>query len=472
MPNQTLARRIGVEELRERIVNGSIINTMFWLAWPIIVANLVNMSYNLIDAFWLGKLGKEAFGAPTVCWPLIMLFYSVGMGYAMAGIALTSQYLGAGDIELTERSAGQLVSFLLSGALALSLLGFIFVPRVLLFMGVPQDIYPLAVSYARIIFLGIPLVFLGFAFNTIANAIGDTRTPTLLNVSSAFANIILDPIMIFGFFGFPKMGVAGAALATVISRSIVSIIGGYLLFKGFRGIRIRLKYLRIEGWWLRKIFSIGTPLSVQRSFNALGFTVMMSIVSRFGSVIVAAYGVAIRIINVVEAFTWGLNRATAIMVGQNIGAEKYGRAKSIAKTSIMLTVGTLTLGTLLIFFFREPLISVFISDSKVIIEGSKLIQIISVSIPFFGMFFITGAVANGSGHTKFFAILSIIRLWILRIGLSILLALTMGLGSIGVWLAMSISNVGSGLVALAWISKGTWLKKVIEIPVKPYSRML
>lgn len=90
MTDQTLAKRISAEELRERIINGSIVNTVFWLAWPIIVANLVNMSYNIIDAFWLSKLGREAFGAPTVCWPLIMLFYPVGMGYAMAGIALIS----------------------------------------------------------------------------------------------------------------------------------------------------------------------------------------------------------------------------------------------------------------------------------------------------------------------------------------------------------------------------------------------
>jgi len=453
---------VGVDSIRDRIVNGPIVGTMVWLAWPVIVANLVNMSYNLIDAFWLGKLGKVAFGAPTVCWPLIMLFYSIGMGYAMAGIALISQYVGAGNREMTEKSAGQLISFLFLGALVLSGIGYLFIPQVLSMIGVPQNIYPLAVSYARIIFLGIPIVFFGFAFNTITNAIGDTRTPTILNVSSAIMNIVLDPIMIFGLLGFPAMGVAGAAIATVVSRSIVSIVGGFLLFKGFKGIKIGLSDLRIEKWWLRKVFSIGTPLSIQQSFNALGFTVMMSIVSRFGSTVIAAYGVVVRIVNIMQAVTWGLNRATSIMVGQNIGAEKYGRAMSIAKTSVTFTSGFLVLGALLLFVFSGQAVSFFVNEQDVVAEGSKLIHVVSSSIPFFGIFFVAGAVAAGSGHTRFFAVLSTVRLWVLRIGLSILLAYIMKIGSLGVWLAMAISNIGAGAIALAWLIRGTWLRRVIE----------
>ena len=459
-------RRVGVNSIRNRIVNGPIVGTMVWLAWPVIVANLVNMSYNLIDAFWLGKLGKVAFGAPTVCWPLIMLFYSVGMGYAMAGIALISQYTGAGDKRMAEKSAGQLISFLFLGALALSGIGYLSISQVLSLIGVPQNIYPLAISYARIIFLGMPIVFFVFAFNTIANAIGDTRTPTILNVFSAVANIVLDPIMIFGLLGFPALGVAGAAIATVISRSIVSIVGGYFLFKGFKGIRISLADLKIEKWWLRRVFSIGTPLSIQHSFNALGFTVMMSIVSRFGPAVIAAYGVVVRIVDIMQAVILGLNRATSIMVGQNIGAEKYGRAMSIAKTSVTFTSGFLALGSLLLFVFSSQAISFFVNEHDVVVEGSKLIHVISSSIPFFGIFSVAGAIAAGSGHTRFFAVLSMVRLWLLRIGLSIFLVYIMSIGSLGVWLAMTISNIGAGTIALAWLIRGTWLRRVIEPSLK------
>ncbi len=446
---------------RKRIVEGNIFKTMVWLAWPILVANLVNISYNLVDAFWLGKIGKETFGAPTVSWPLINLIYSIGFGYSGAGISLISQYYGAGDYEMAEKSASQFIAYSIYMALVLCIFGFTASPYLLYLMGVPPDIYGLAVQYTKTIFLGLPIVLLGYAYIAISNSIGDTRTPTILNIISSTVNIILDPVMIFGLYGLPAMGVIGAAIATIISRAIVSVVGGYILFKGYLGIRIRVKYFRLEGWWLRKIFSIGTPLAIQRSSNSLGFTIMMSIVSRFGSVVVAAYGVAIRIIDVLTAITVALQRSTSIMIGQNVGAEKYDRAWRIAKISLLSIFIMLLLGSLVIFVYRSHLVSVFISEPEVIVEGSKIISIFTWSIPFFGLFFMAGAIATGSGHTRFFAVISIIRLWALRIGLSILFALILGYGSTGVYVAMTLSNIIAGLLSVIWVISKKWLKKVI-----------
>ncbi|RLG82449.1 MAG: MATE family efflux transporter [Thermoprotei archaeon] len=446
---------------RRRIVEGNILKTMVWLAWPILVANLVNISYNLVDAFWLGKIGKETFGAPTVSWPLINLMYSIGYGYAGAAISLISQYYGAGDYEMAEKSASQFIGYSIYMALVLCAFGYAFSPHLLYLMGVPPDIYGLAVEYTRTIFLGLPIVLLGYAYIAISNSIGDTRTPTILNITSSTVNIILDPIMIFGLYGFPAMGVVGAAIATVISRAIVSVAGGYLLFRGYLGIRIRVKYFKLEGWWLRKIFSIGTPLAIQRSSNSLGFTIMMSIVSRFGSVVVAAYGVAIRIIDVLTAITGALQRSTSIMIGQNVGAEKYDRAWRIAKTALLSVFIILLLGSIVLFVYRSHLVSAFISEPEVIAEGSKIMSIFTWSIPFFGLFFIAGAIAIGSGHTRFFAIISIIRLWALRIGLSILFALIMGWGSTGIYIAMALSNIVAGLLSIIWAISKRWLKRVI-----------
>ena len=454
----------GALELRKKVLEGPVIKTLLWLAWPVIVANLVNMSYNLIDALWLGRLGKEAFGAPTISWPLITLLYSIGMGYMMAGIALISQYFGAGEKHMAEKSAGYLFGFSLILATLMSITGYVAAPSLLAAINTPEDIYPLALSYIRIIFLGIPITFLGFIFNIVANAIGDTRTPTWLNIISAIINIILDPILIFGLFGLPRLGVVGAAVATITSRSLVSFIGGYKLFKGFKGIKINPRYLIPEKWWLRKIFTIGTPLAVQRSSTSLGFTVMMSIVSRYGSVAVAAYGISIRIIDIIQAFTLGINRATSIMIGQNIGAEKYERSREIAHKSIILIVTILTIGALIIYLFSKQIITVFINDPYVVSEGTSLLRIFTLSIPFFGIFFITSGIANGSGHTRAVAIISIIRLWILRIGLSIVLAIILKMNTTGIWLAMSISNIVAGILSITWLSRGTWLKRVVEVP--------
>ena len=449
---------------RDRILNGPILKTMTWLAWPIVIANLVNISYNLIDTFWLGKLGKESLSAPVVCWPLIMLFYSIGMGFSSAGISLISQYVGAGESELANKSASHLYGFMAMLAAGLSLLGYLTTPTILALIGVPPDVLPLAVEYIKVIFMGIPIAFVGFAFIAILNSLGDTRTPTILGIISSLANLVLDPILIFGYFGLPALGVVGAAVATVISRALLSVIGIVLLAKRWMGIRIIVRELIPQKWWLSKVFRIGAPLALQQSANALGFTIMTGIVSKFGSVVISAYGVGIRIIDLLQAFSMGFMNATAIMVGQNIGAEYYDRAKKIAIRSLTLMATLMAIGTLLIYLFRTHLIAAFINDPRVIEEGVRFLMIFLPSIPFFGMFFISGGIARGSGHTKAFTIISLIRLWALRIGLSYLLAIALNYGPTGIWAAMSVSNIAAGIMATAWVSRGTWLRRVIEVP--------
>ncbi len=449
---------------RERIIGGSIIRTTLWLAWPIILGNIINISYNLVDTFWLGKLGKASLAAPTVSWPLIMLFYSIGMGFSFAGITLVSQYVGAGEYRLASRSAGHLLGFMLFLSLILSGTGFSLSPIILKLMGVPRDVLPLAINYISIIFAGIPIAFLGFGFNAILSGIGDTRTPTILGAISSGINVVLDPLFIFGWYGFPELGVVGAAVATVISRALLSVIGLVLLARGFRGLKLYPRDLIFESWWLKKVIVIGTPISIQQSANSLGFVVMMGLVSRLGTAIIATYGIGIRIIDIIQAFTWGIMRATSVMIGQNIGAEKYDRAEKIAYENMKLMFTILSLGALIIFLFRAHLFQVFINDPQVIEEGSRFLAIFLPSIPFFGIFFIVGAVARGSGHNLAFTIISIIRLWVLRIGLTYVFSILMGMGSTGVWVAMTISNIGAGLLALAWVRMGTWKKRVIELP--------
>ena len=449
---------------RERIIGGSIIRTTLWLAWPIILGNIINISYNLVDTFWLGKLGKASLAAPTVSWPLIMLFYSIGMGFSFAGITLVSQYVGAGEYRLASRSAGHLLGFMLFLSLILSGTGFSLSPIILKLMGVPRDVLPLAINYISIIFAGIPIAFLGFGFNAILSGIGDTRTPTILGAISSGINVVLDPLFIFGWYGFPELGVVGAAVATVISRALLSVIGLVLLARGFRGLKLYPRDLIFESWWLKKVIVIGTPISIQQSANSLGFVVMMGLVSRLGTAIIATYGIGIRIIDIIQAFTWGIMRATSVMIGQNIGAEKYDRAEKIAYENMKLMFTILSLGALIIFLFRAHLFQVFINDPQVIEEGSRFLAIFLPSIPFFGIFFIVGAVARGSGHNLAFTIISIIRLWALRIGLTYVFSILMGMGSTGVWVAMTISNIGAGLLALAWVRMGTWKKRVIELP--------
>jgi len=451
------------DKYRERILYGSIVRTILWLAWPIIVSNAVQMTYNLVDAIWLGRLGREAFGAPTVSWPIIMLFNAIGIGFAQAGMALVSQYFGAGDREMTSRVVCQLIAFHLILALLISIVGSLTIDAVLRFIGVPSDVYPHAVTYARTILLAIPIAFMSMAIIVILNALGDTRTVMKLTVVSALINIVLDPVLIFGLFGFPRLEVLGAALATIVARSFVAGIGVYMLVQGIHGIKLRLSSMRIEKWLIRKVLSIGIPISIQSSSTALGFTVLMGIVSRFGSIAIAAYGVGIRVLDFVQAFTFGIQRAASIMVGQCIGAELYTRARRVANVSMLLIASALGIGATAIYLLREVLVSLFVPDPEVVVEGSRFLGVFTWSLPFFGIFFVCNGIAQGSGHPQAMTGIAIARLWVFRIGLSLLLALYMGMGSMGIWIAMTVSNIAAALLSLAWVFRGTWLQRVIVV---------
>ena len=455
-----------VDRYRERILYGSIVRTILWLAWPIIVSNAVQMTYNLVDAIWLGRLGREAFGAPTVSWPIIMLFNAIGIGFAQAGMTLVSQYFGAGDREMTNRVVCQLIAFHLILALLISAIGALTIDVVLIVIGVPSDVYLHAVTYSRTIFLGIPIAFMGIAIIVMLNALGDTRTAMKLTIVSALINIALDPILIFGLFGFPRLEVLGAALATIVARSFIAGIGIYMLIRGIHGIRLRLSSMKIEKWLIKKVLSIGIPISIQSSSTALGFTVLVGIVSRFGSIAIAAYGVGIRVLDFIQAFTFGIQRATSIMIGQCIGAELYTRARKIARVSMLLIASILSMGAVVIYLLREPLISLFVPDPKVVAEGSRFLEVFTWSLPFFGIFFVCNGIAQGSGHPQAMTGIAIARLWVFRIGLSLLLALYMGMGSMGIWIAMTVSNIAAALLSLAWVSRGTWLQRVIAIENK------
>jgi len=447
---------------RDRIVSGDIIPTLFWLAGPIALSQLVNISYSIVDAIFLGKLGKAEFGAPTVTWPLIFLFFSVGMGYSHAGISLVSQLYGAKKFKEAEEVAGKLLMIMLLLSLLLAGVPFYLSPLLLRLIGVPPDVLPHAIIYIRVVLLGLPFALLYFTFVIISNSTGDTRTPMRLSVAGSLINMILDPLLIFGLAGFPRLEVMGAALSTTVSRILISLIALYILVAGRGPIRVKPKLGNLmRDKFVKSVLKIGSMLAVQRSSNSLGFVIMISIVSHFGSTAVAAYGVAIRIIDLFQAFNMSLSRATEIMVGQNIGASNFQRARTIVKKSMMIITVIMSLGGLLIYIVAPHFVRVFVNDPEVITEGSRLLRMLVPSLPFFGLFFIASATATGSGKVKIFTLISLARLWVFRLGTAVVAAFYLGLGVDGIWLSIPLSNIIAGTIALAWVFKTEWYKGII-----------
>ncbi|ASJ00490.1 MATE family efflux transporter [Thermococcus gorgonarius] len=463
-----------VEAMREQILNGPIVKTLILLAYPLIINQLVQVLYNLTDTFWLGKLGRTELSAPGTAWPLVWFFMSIGMGFATAGFAFVSQYVGAREYDKANRAAGALYSLMLIFATAVGITGVVLAPQLLRLMNVSDTIYPYALSYTRVIFAGIPFSFTLFAFNFLLRAVGDTKTPVKINIATVILNIILDPLFIFGWGPFPELGVVGAAIATMLSNTAGSIVGGYLLFTGRVGIHLTPETLKPDFHFYSRIFRVGLPASIGNSTTALGFVILTRVIFTIGKlygqthgipnfedVAFATYSITNRLTNFMFAFSDGISMAMGTMVGQAIGAKLYDRAKEIAEKTMVINFTILGVGTLLFIFFRVPIFRFFINDPAVIAESAKVVKYFSASLPFFGIFAAVNNVFQSAGQTKKSMVLGMVRLWGIRLPLSYGLGVLMR-DTAGMWLGMGLSNVLGAVMALAWFLKGSWMKAIIE----------
>jgi len=439
---------------------------MVHLAWPVMLTAAMQAIHNLIDAFWLGRLGTEAVAAPGMTWPILFFFMSFAGGFQAAGATFVAQHFGAGNRAGAEESAGQILAFLSFVSAILGAVGFLLAPTMLRLVGAPEEIYPLALTYLRIECAGLPIMFVANAFGGLMLGLGNTRLAMYLNVSSLLLNAVINPLFIFGWGPIPAWGVAGAAGATILSRTLVAAVGLGLLFSGRAGIQIHLKNLRLRLARILPILRVGLPNVLDQAGTSLGFVVMMGLVSGFGTAVVAAYTVGNRIINLVNVISWGAGSALVAMVGQNLGADQTDRAGTIARQGIAATFLSLAGLYFVTLLLRRPLFGLFVADPEVIRQGSWYIAVFGTSIPFFGLFDGSAATFRGSGHTVPPMVMALVRLWVLRVFLAWALAYPLGFGTTGMWSGMALSNFLGGLALVLWLGRGTWKRKVIPVPVR------
>jgi len=444
------------------MTKGAMASHILAVAWPVMISFLLQTFYNLVDAFWLGKLGKTALAAPTITMNVFFVGMSLAMGLSLAGTTLVSQYRGAGRTEDMGRAGGQTLLLLGGVGTSFAVVGLIFSSPILRLLQTPPDAFPETLAYMRWILAGVPLMFAFFVYQGIHTGVGDTVGPLQVNLVSVALNVVLDPILIFGLGPVPPMGVVGAALATVFSRSVASGIGIYRLFRGDRGFCLQLSDLRLDRPLMGRILRVGIPTSLGQSGTALGFTLLMGIVNTFGSAVTAAFGVGHRIIMMAMVPVFGLSQANATAVGQNLGADRPDRAARSVRTACIMVAIILFPITTLMFFFGDAISRIFINDPEVVQYGRDLFRITSYSVFTFGFVMVLLGTFQGSGHTVPVMVLNMSRLWGVRIPAAYLLAIVLGLGPSGLWWAMFLSNTLTAVAGFVWFSAGTWKRKVID----------
>lgn len=438
------------------MTTGSVRRKLLLLAWPVMLSHLLQTLYNLADAFWLGKLGRQALTAPTITMHVFFLGFALAMGVGAAGTTLVSQYKGAGDEKKAAKVGGQLFVLLTAMGFVLGVAGFILTPRILDLLQTPADSWWMTYDYMRWIFAGFPLMFSFFVYQSIKTGLGDTVGPMQVNLASVALNVVLDPVLIFGLGPFPEMGVVGAAVATVFSRALASAIGMVRLFRGSGGLRLTARDMVPDGEMIRKILRVGMPVGLGQMGTSFGFTFMIGIVNSFGSAVTAAFGVGNRIIHMAMVPAMGLSQANATAVGQNLGAGNTGRAEESSYSALLLIGVILLPMTLCMYFFGGDIARAFVNDPEVIALGSTMFRVTTPSVFVFGFLLVLLGSFQGSGYTVPVMVLNMSRLWALRVPGAYLLAYTAAMGPMGIWWAMFMSNTVTAIAGFLWFRSGTW----------------
>lgn len=458
------------EHSGEDLTSGGIVRPLFKLAWPILVIQLLQVTYNIVDTLWLGRLSADAVGAISLAFPMIFLLIAFAGGFTTAGAILVAQYTGAEGKQAAGKVAGQTFMFIGILSVIIGIVGYTITEEVLTILPSEQEtadrVIPLAVDYVELIFLGLPLMFGFFVFSALMRGYGDTKTPMYVMFVSVAVNIVLDPFLIFGWGPFPHLGIEGAAIATIIARGVGTALGLYLIFFTGYGPAATLGHLRPDLGYIEDIVRLGIPSSVEQSAAAFAMITLVAIVVTFAPPVVAAYGLGNRIISLIFLPAMGLGRATDAMVGQNLGAGLTERAQRATYLAASVSAGILLIVAIIAAAIPEPIVSVFLGDvpdaQATIDHGSDYLRIRSIEFAFIGVFQVVLGAFRGAGNTKTAMAFSILALWFARVPLVYVLSFPLGMGATGLWIGMSAGAIVGGTAAAAWFTRGTWKEAYID----------
>lgn len=434
---------------------GNVFQKMMVIVIPMLLGNFLNVFYNIVDSIWIGQIvGDLGLAAIAVSFPILMVLMSIAMGITVASNVIVGQFFGAknyGALMHISRVASTISLFM---ALALSTLGYIFAPTFMRMLNAPQSVLDLSISYFRISMIGFPFVFYYFLTSALLRGIGDSVRPLVFLFIASAINIILDPIMIKGMFFFPKMGLDGAAYATVISQVISVIISvSYLKIKN-SVVRVNPFRFSFDIEILKNILKIGIPFASMQLIVSFAWMFVTGIINSFGEIAGASLAVVNRIDSILIMPAVAISGGVATMTAQNIGAGKFDRIKEISKIGVIMSIIVCAVIVGLVFIFPDKLVGLFTPSTDILKYTMGYIYISMPSLIFLSVMFALNGVINGAGKTFILMVFSFINLIAIRSPLAYFLSKQMGIN--GVWTAAAITCLFSMIFSISYYKFGNW----------------
>jgi putative MATE family efflux protein len=421
--------------------------------------------YNLVNTFWVGKLGYQAVAAITVVLPFFLFMIAIGVGTGIGINALSSRKFGERDVELPNRVTGQGFFLAVSIGLFLALIVNLFPRQILMLCGATPDILDMSEAYIRIIGLGMPSFLFSLICRNIYHASGDTTRPMIFTIASQIINAVLDPCFIFGLWIFPQMGVGGAALASVIASLVGSIYGLWYILNGRTQYRIKWRYCLPDLKLIKEIYHVGFPAFCMDGTESVIFALFNHVAAGFGTATLAAVGIGLRIADLAFMPILGVANGLMPIVGFSLGAKLWDRMWGAIKRAAAGVFVFLLICTVFLEIFVPQIIQLFNSDPDLLAIAVPGLRIFCVSLALVGPTIVSITVFQGLSRGTTALLLSLSRQVVFFVpGLYIL---TYFFGLQGIWFTLPVSDTLGAAVGIGWLLREYWHQKKSGLVQRP-----
>lgn len=452
-------------DIHESLTHGPIKKQILQMAIPMSIGLFFNTMFNVVDTFYAGKLSTAALAGMSVSFSVFFVLIAIVSGIGTGLSALLSHAIGRQDPSKVDQLTINGLILTVAASLVLSVVGFLFSPYLLALLGASGEAYAEGTRYVRGIYAGTLFFGINSTLNAFLSSRGLTKPYRNFLVFGFFLNLLLDPLLIFGWLGLPKLGTLGVAIATVI----VQVVGNvYLGFKVKNLLHLKISAASWKSFRISRqleILSQGIPAALNMMTVAIGVFVINFFIYRFGSdASTAGYGAAMRVEQLALLPAMGLNAATLTLVGQNYGAGKLDRVKETFFTALKIGIAIMTLGMILIFPLAPFLIGLFNNDPQVVFEGTRYLRIEFLAFNAYIIMNVCLSLLQGLKKPNYAVWIGVYRQLAMPLILFTFLGTTLGLGLVGVWWGIVLTTwTGAlGMLVLTKFEYGRVIKETLD----------
>ena len=440
---------------------GPVGSALILLSVPMVLEMAMESLFAVVDVFFVSRVSADAVATVGVTESMLTIVYTVAMGLGIGATAVVARRMGEKDDEGAAQAAAQAIALGLIISTALGLLGYFNAERLLRVMGATPSMIDSSLGYTQVMFAGNATVTLLFLNNAIFRGAGDPAIAMRVLWIGNAINMVMDPILIFGLGPFPEFGVTGAAIATNTGRGIAVLIQFWTLWSGRSRIHITRRHIELVPAVMWNVCRLSGSGFLQILIDTSSYIGLVRVIATFGSDALAGYTIGIRVIIFAMMPAWGLGNAAATMVGQALGAGKPERAEAAVWTAAKYNALVLGVVGALFVAFAPQIVSIFTADTAVVPGAVACLRIVSAGFVFFGYGLVLTQAFNGAGDTWTPTWINLGCFWAWQIPLAWLLAITLGMGPTGVYIAMTVAFSTLAIVSGLIFRRGAWKTKTV-----------